>query len=85
MKLSLHVSVSELTNTKELFTTAEFRRNAIIPCMLLESFETVCSQGPEPRVSDGWQDSMELPPSMQYQTLYRTAQHLESRNHQSSD
>ena len=36
-------------------TTAEFRRSVIIPCMLL----------PEPRVLNGWLDSMELPPSMQ--------------------
>ena len=28
---------------------------------------------------------MELPPSMQYQTLFKTTQHLESRNHQSND
>ena len=46
---------------------------------------TVCSQGPEPRVLDGWQDSVELPPSMQYEPLCRTTQHLESRNRQSND
>ena len=51
--------------------------------LLIQS--TVCSQDPEPRVLDGWQDSMEFPPSMQYATLFRTTQHPESRNRQSSD
>ena len=46
---------------------------------------TVCSQDPEPRVLDGWQDSMELPPSMQFEPLCRTTQHLECRNHRSND
>ena len=42
--------------------------------------------GKQPRsMFDGCQDSTELPPSMQYKTLYRTIQHLESRNHQSND
>ena len=45
----------------------------------------MCSQGPEQCVLDGWQDSMELPPFMQYEPLYRTTEHLESRNRQSND
>ena len=39
MQLSLQVTVSELANMKDFATTAEFYRNAIIPCMLLESFD----------------------------------------------
>ena len=40
MQLSMQVSVSELANTKDLYiTTAEFRPNAIIPCMFLEYFD----------------------------------------------
>ena len=45
---------------------------------------TVCSPDPEQRVLDGWQDSRELPPFMQYEPLCRTTQHLESRNRQSN-
>ena len=50
-------------------TTAKFRRN----------------QSPEQHVLDGWQDSTGLPTSMQYESLCRTTQHLESKNRQSND
>ena len=88
---TLHAGLCLRVGERErLITTAEFRRNVIIPCVLLECFDcrsqsTVCSQGPEPRVLDDWQGLMELPPSMQYEPLCRTTQHLKSRNRQSND
>ena len=71
---------------ERLIATTEFRRNAIIPCMLLEAFDCrsqsnrPCAggQGPEQRVLDAWQDSMELQPSMQYEPSCRTNQHFDS-------
>ena len=44
---------------------------------------TVCSQGQEPRVSDGKQDSKCVPPFMQCELLCKTTQYLKSRNRQS--
>ena len=85
MQLSLQVSVSELANTIDFVTTAKFRRNAVVPCMLLESLDPIDRvQGPEPRVLDGWQSSKGLSPSMQYELSCKTTQHLESRTLQAN-
>ena len=45
---------------------------------------TVCTQDPEQHVLDGWQDSMELPPSTQFKLSYKTTQQMKSRTRQSN-
>ena len=90
MQLVMQVSVSEFANTKSI-ATAKFCRHTVTPGMFLQSFSTVCSQGQEPRVLDGWRGSKRVPPSAQCELSCKTIQQLESKNrqdwleHQSSD
>ena len=62
----------------ERIVTAEFRRNAIIPWMFLESFD--CRSWMAGKIQKGFHS-----PCKKKKSLYRTTQHLESRNHKSND
>ena len=84
--------VSEFANTKDLLQ----RHNSIvIPhstknvsgiFLLLMSIQSiVCNPDPEPRVSDGRQDSKRVPPSKRCELSCYTIQQLESKNHQATD
>ena len=72
-------------------TTAKFRRNTVIPCILLKYFDCrsrsnrPCAAKVQNHVC--WmvgKISMELPPSVQCELLCKTTQQLKSRNRQSN-
>ena len=89
MQLSIQVSVLELANTNTHYNGQipyqyhDTMHASSIFRLPLSIQSTVCSQGQEPRVSDGRQDSKRVPPSMQCELLRKTTQYLKSRNRQS--
>ena len=92
MQLSKQVSVSEFANTKDLL---QRQNSVVIPqktknvseiSLLRISIQAiVCSPDPEPRESDGRQDSKRVPPSKQCELSCKTTQQLESKNQQATD
>ena len=91
MQLSLHVSVSELENTKDF---SEGQNSVVMPyhhaCFLhlsiivLDPIDRVQPRSRTTRA--GWLARFNgVAPSMQYKSFCRTTQHLESRSHQSND